>query len=731
MSIFKKSHILLLVLCITVLWPGHNLWAVTDASIFSGPLKLLAYSANDTRQHKIITLKEVQDRLDKINALLSSGNAKLADPAKLKTLKNLYLNLVTLIKKQQALKKQLDSLERLYKSSQIIKPKSPPPYNLTFYDSLLDQLSALRQEIQSTHLEIKLTTSLIKETQEQYRSLLEQQSKGNSSIKNIDIEIVSTNLKIQKVRLQNLILSNNIINDRQAILKREILWVHKHLHFDKADLLKQIATIEAEKKELKLEINRLLARQKQEERIWRHSLEQEDQTNAVVAAQIKARQAWLKTTQLMLEQAEDTIRLLDEQESAWKRRYQLLQKQPPSVKELIAWKDQLKSSMAELTRVLNLQQNYQISLQARMALLDNQFQTQGINPKVKIQLQYLEAALRKRSQARINYISNLFKTLAVEQRLLSQINIRLRHSSLEHTFLLVKSSLEQVLNFSIWTLDNHPVTLKKLIVALIVLGLGIFLAKYMVSLLKRHLMNSTQLEETTISAIGKVTFYMAIMMVVLLALKIVHIPLEAFAFLGGAMAIGIGFGAQNLINNFISGFIMMAERPISIGDIIEIEGRAGIVEEIGARCTRICTAGNIRILVPNSSFLEKNITNWTLSDRQIRTNVTVGVAYGSPVRKVEQLLVEAVKQCERTIKVPDPFVVFSDFGDNALVFKVYFWISIRRILERQIIEGMVRVKIDELFNKEGIVIAFPQRDVHLDGLGPVEVRLTKDKPPSS
>jgi small-conductance mechanosensitive channel len=208
---------------------------------------------------------------------------------------------------------------------------------------------------------------------------------------------------------------------------------------------------------------------------------------------------------------------------------------------------------------------------------------------------------------------------------------------------------------------------------------------------------------------------------------VVNIPLTLFTFLGGAIAIGIGFGAQNLINNFISGFIVMGEQPIKIGDLIEIEGTFAMVEEIGARCTRIRTGANVHILVPNSSFLEKNIINWTHSNKEIRAQLTVGVIYGSPIREVERLMLGVADEHKRVKKTPKPFVLFNDFGDNALIFDLYFWISLTRIMDRRIIESEIRFRIDELFREAGIVIAFPQRDVHLDTQKPLEFRMVTDE----
>jgi potassium efflux system protein len=280
-----------------------------------------------------------------------------------------------------------------------------------------------------------------------------------------------------------------------------------------------------------------------------------------------------------------------------------------------------------------------------------------------------------------------------------------------------------VWQLEIIVIDNHPVTVGKLVVALLVLVVGMIIVRIAFRLLGSRVLSKTPLKKSTASAIQKIFAYFGYLLVLLFALRMVNISLAAFAFLGGAIAIGVGFGAQNIINNFISGFIIMTERPISIGNLVEIDGVLGEVEDIGARCTRIRTGENIHILVPNSSFLEKNITNWTLSDNRIRTKVVTGVVYGSPVRRVEDLLIQAAKENEKILKSPEPFVVFNDFGDNALIFEVYFWINVQRVIERRLIESSVRFRIDDLFREAGIIIAFPQRDVHLDMTRPLELRL--------
>jgi small-conductance mechanosensitive channel len=144
---------------------------------------------------------------------------------------------------------------------------------------------------------------------------------------------------------------------------------------------------------------------------------------------------------------------------------------------------------------------------------------------------------------------------------------------------------------------------------------------------------------------------------------------------------------------------------------------------IGARSTSVRTGTNVDIIVPNSSFLEQNVINWTLGDTRVRTQIDVGVAYGSDIEKFREVLMEAAMGIDSIVKEPDPFVLFTSFGDNALLFELHFWISIQTQMQRKLIESDVRFAIDALCRHHEIVIAFPQRDVHLDTLKPLEIRL--------
>jgi potassium-dependent mechanosensitive channel len=230
-----------------------------------------------------------------------------------------------------------------------------------------------------------------------------------------------------------------------------------------------------------------------------------------------------------------------------------------------------------------------------------------------------------------------------------------------------------------------------------------------------------------VAALQTLTSYLLLLAFFLWALHLVNIPLTVFTFLGGAVAIGVGFGSQNIVNNFMSGLILIAERPVKVGDLIDIDGTYGRVEAIGPRSTRVRSGDNTHVILPNSTLLESKVLNWTLSDNVIRTSMDVGVAYGSDVAEVKRRLEQALTQSERVLETPAAEILFMDFGDNALLFRALFWTQVNMPLDQARAQSEVRFRVDELFREAGIEIAFPQRDVHLDAAGPLEVRVVEPR----
>lgn len=271
---------------------------------------------------------------------------------------------------------------------------------------------------------------------------------------------------------------------------------------------------------------------------------------------------------------------------------------------------------------------------------------------------------------------------------------------------------------------NPPILVSQLVLVVAVL-LGGYVASKLVARFLHTRLKKTGLRADASYLLEKIVFYVLLVIVVMTALSLLNVPLAAFAFVSGAVAIGVGFGAQNLINNFISGWILLMERPVRIGDFIEIDSNMGVIDNIGNRSTRVHRTDGVHILIPNSQMLERVVVNWTLVDDRIRTTVRVGVAYGSPVEKVAELIKQAVDAEPGVLSDPAVSVVFEDFGDSALIFDAYFWADVggERLLRE--IRSSIRFRIDSLFRENGIVIAFPQRDIHMNTANPLEVRMVE------
>lgn len=322
--------------------------------------------------------------------------------------------------------------------------------------------------------------------------------------------------------------------------------------------------------------------------------------------------------------------------------------------------------------------------------------------------------------------SHISATLTLLQRVDQESGWSLDEVTFAEVWQAFSSAAAKVWGAEIFVFDDQAITLGKLIVGMFLLLTGIWIAKLFSRLIGTWMLSRLKLDEGIIAVIQTVLFYILLITVVLFALKLINIPLTVFTVLGGALAIGIGFGSQNLMSNFISGLILLAERPIRVGDFIQIGDLMGVISHIGARSTNIKTPQNVDIIVPNSNLLEDRVTNWALSDTKVRSSILIGVAYGSDVQLVSSLLKKAAEDHKRVLNQYIPVVLFTDFGDNSLCFELLFWVNMRRLLERRMVESDLRFKIDALFREADICIAFPQRDVHLDTLKPLEVKMVSD-----
>lgn len=274
------------------------------------------------------------------------------------------------------------------------------------------------------------------------------------------------------------------------------------------------------------------------------------------------------------------------------------------------------------------------------------------------------------------------------------------------------AALAPILDYELFTIGERSVTLVSLMIFVAILAVSWMISSYLRRLYESRF--SSQFEKGTAHTLQRLIHYTTLTIGAFVAIDFIGIDLTSLAVVASFLSVGIGFGMRNIASNFISGIILMFERPISVGDIVTVDEEIGKIINIGMRATVVRTVDNQEIVMPNSTFLEQNVINWTRGERKSRLRFSVGVAYGSDVEKVRETLLETADSIEKVLENPEPQVIFMEFGDSSLNFELRVWIA--DASERIPVRDKLNTAINRAFVEEDIEMPFPQRDVHLDSL---------------
>jgi small-conductance mechanosensitive channel len=272
--------------------------------------------------------------------------------------------------------------------------------------------------------------------------------------------------------------------------------------------------------------------------------------------------------------------------------------------------------------------------------------------------------------------------------------------------------VKAVLDVPIFTLGESHFTLWTFFYLVVFFLLLVFVAGRVRTWVSDLLLVRLGLDVNRRLAVGWLVQYSVIFLGLLILLQTAGIDLTTVNILAGAVGIGVGFGLQSIASNFISGLIILFERPIKLGDRVEVGAVEGDVVRVGARSTTVVTNDNIAIIIPNGKFISENVINWSYTDDKVRFRVPVSVAYGSDLRLVEKLLLEAAAENPDVLKEPAPAVRLMEFGDSGVLFELRPW-STALLHRRGKLTSDLNFAIWEKFRQHGIEIPFPQRDVHI------------------
>lgn len=447
------------------------------------------------------------------------------------------------------------------------------------------------------------------------------------------------------------------------------------------------------------------------------------------APQAEARQAaadaLADATQGLVATFQGSLALLDMEKSHWQAVKNLAHEQDPAtaraavaqaeeaIRTLTGWKPLLDRRLLEAREGLEAAQKNLRDAAADAALKDLFQRTVDV--------------CQLRAAATGAVLSRAEQFISLQTEFLSEIE-RMRRGEgaprkLARTWADLQAFGSSIWSFELFSSGINSITIGKVVLAVVGLLFALQLAGWISRWGSRAVVRNFRMAYAQQILLEKILFLPAAAIFVLTTLTWLNIPLTVFAFLGGALAIGLGFGAQNLVNNFISGLILLLERQIKVGDVIEVGPRLGKITHLGSRCSRLRTFEGVEVLIPNSSFLEKEVTNWTLADSHHRYDFPIGVAYGSPAEKVISVLEAALRVQSDILRDPVPGVFFESFGDSALIFRLYYWIEIGRETDPRLVGSQIRCRIDKDLREAGIELPFPQRDLHIRSSSPIPVRL--------
>jgi small-conductance mechanosensitive channel len=624
-----------------------------------------------------------------------------------------------------------------------------PPYPLAALVNLYDHIYALRGEVDALEVQravrgANLDTFLkARETSEsqlrQAEELLARSAgKADAALARRQRDLASLRNEINNEGALAEDVARFLAAEKTRSRRKELQYLEEQ--YRSAEILSPLSREDLDRKLAELE-----GRRKDREKLLAAAIQEEKSSKAALANARAGRsksdgeteRIRLETASSKVEIYQGSLRILKFEETLWQDRFRLGRVEDlgelwktrtevdKALKRLGSWKEAfgktaysyapLIQSEIEKMRSGTLSKRDEAAVRSRVAAYQDRQNLWGQVVQALNQVERVATRWKEDLDYRVQHASTAARTREAGKSFLSVFG------RLWNTELYVAEETTVVEGQKI--IRPFSVTAGKICKALVILLAGLWGARRLGSLLKRIASRRFGMDASRTNQLERKWDFFTFLLLLAFSLSFVNIPLAVFAFFGGILAIGIGFGAQHLIGNFISSIILMFDRTISVGDIVEMEGQLGRVKSIGLRSSSIRRFDGVEMLVPNSQFLEQKVTNWTLSDRIVRYEIAVGAAYGSPTQDTSGRILEVIRGDDRVLASPEPVVIFESFGDNALMFRAFFWLTLDPEKDNRVVCSDLRHRIAEALDRAGIVVAFPQRDVHLDTKGPIEVKV--------
>ena len=781
----KIVRLLAVSLVLTLFYPSFEVWAQPGIPLSKDQTENDETTKKDS-PGKEIPIKEqlaaAQERLAEFRKQLAGIDKETQTPAGATTeeadeykslqgrLIQLYELQVKALEQMQMLENTTDELRKQMASWTGFTEK--PPYPLDLGDDLWMEMRNIDQEIQTLQIALlvfeedlvdakellKPAASAMRQSAEQLNELKPDE---NAARPRWLLELNQLRMRVGEVEVVTQETQRRMLNSRitakeakRVFLARKLDEADAHIHFSQQDLNARIDKLNQEQLGLQKEIELAKLkdqtvyreRSRTQERLKRQR--EEVQASPEMAPQEAEKVQRLEQSSNLLEAQMEAVsfqrrallemeRIIDSAKVVWKERFTLMNSSGSAT--LKTSLDSLQTEKAQFKKKREILLSIQAAIQNKLAYQQSLQKDPSLSAADREQSRKLAEAYMQQINAWIPLQARLAKFGDLLERTMQGAERRGANLSpmerAKNLLAMVAEITHQLTGFEIYSVTDtitvegqeisgtRRVTLGEMLQFLLIITVGFWLAARFVSLSQRgakHLFRMSVDSTALFARVGHILISIGIVMAALTTMKI---PITVFAFLGGALALAFGFGAQNLLNNFVSGLILLIERPVKTGDIVDVEGVSGRITQIGARCCQIRRFDGIEMLVPNSAMIEKTVTNWTLSDHKRRASVTIGIAYGSPIEQAQDLIEAVVLTHPEVLTNPRPLVLFEDFGESALMFTAYYWLDLGQVADRMVVASEIRVSLNQRLNEAGIIIPYPQRDVHLHNVQPLEVAI--------
>ncbi|EXI82277.1 MAG: Potassium efflux system KefA precursor [Candidatus Accumulibacter appositus] len=635
----------------------------------------------------------------------------------------------------------------------------PPPYSALRVDALRDEFDTLSEHLKSLG-------AAGRALEEQQAVLIEVRKRAGKAVRlaedrlamadsreRIDkdresLELASLSQQQADADLSTVTVGRNLIQMKleklqplREKMQRLLSRVLPEQRLSKEDFEQQQATLRLKQARVSAEIDQMVAENS------KHATERERlaklltgaDPNGPIAHRMQVLDVQMETDRLTLMTLTWLDGLLQTASSAWEQRFVGFSSDDPATRQTVL--SALQRTSDELVSRQDLFREMQDG--ARTAVIQQALRLE--NTSLSSSEKSQEAAILKALEKRVQD----YQRLEVAGRQLHrQINRWLKDFGFSGEAgdtgnwklgaLQVTNTLKQIWDFEMFAVEDstfvdgktvtvaYGVTVGKSIGAIVLYIVGYWLFSLLSARLQRLMVSRFHVDEQLASVIRRWSMIALALVLVIFILNLARIPLTVFAFMGGALAIGIGFGTQTIIKNVISGIIILFERKVRVGDIVAVQGMTGYVTQVDLRASTLRGFDGLEALVPNSSLLENQVINWTYSSAHVRREIRVGIAYGSPVHGAADIISGCADDHGQVLRDPKPEVFFEDFGDNALLLVLVFWVELGPNLMGRRVDSDLRYAMEKRLGTAGISIAFPQRDVHLDVSQPLPVRVTRE-----